>query len=88
MRPTCKRILAMRRDYAGTATQRERRVRKRETESVTERERERGGTHLAMQIALFSLQIMSFTMAETMANMVKELEHVLCELSTALQMQH
>lgn len=77
----------MRRDYAGTAaTQRERRVRKRETESV--RERERGGTHLAMQIALFSLQIMSFTMAETMANMVKELEHVLCELSTALQMQH
>lgn len=64
------------RDYAGTATQRERpRERdRRERERAREKERASGqGNHLAMQMALFSQEIMSFTMAETMANMVKEL---------------
>lgn len=80
------------RDYAGTATQRERPrerdTREGERERAGEKERASGqGNHLAMQMALFSQEIMSFTMAETMANMVKELEHVFCS-STSPRIQH
>lgn len=66
---------------------RERDTREGERKRAGEKEASGQGNHLAMQMALFSQEIMSFTMAETMANMVKELEHVFCS-STSPRIQH